>query len=118
MLQTHKLGDRPAFLSWTTLAYLEAAYPGQAVLTVVQTAQALAIAEKSIRNRLAEKCFVIPNAGEPGKPAFRKIDVARYIDEMVAPRKVPRGAPTKGERIAARAAGLSVPEHRAQKGGE
>lgn len=116
MLQPHnQQGDRPAFLDWTTLAYLEAAFPGAAVLTVVQTACALGIAEKSVRNRLVEHRFPIPNAGEPGKPCFRKVDVARFIDKNVVRQKT--GAPRKEEVMAARAAGLSVPEYRAQKGG-
>ncbi len=119
MRQSIQLGARPQFLTWTTLAYLEAAYPGQARLTTIQTAQALGISDKHVRNLLSLKKFYIPNVGEPGRPSFRKVDVAAYIDGRVDKKNV-GGSPTKAERIAAREAGLSVPEWRKlqeQKGG-
>jgi hypothetical protein len=125
MLQSHNshnLGDhRPTFRNWTTLAYLEEVYPGQAVLTVVQTARVLGIAEKTLRNRLIDRRFPIENIGEPRKPCFLKIDVAVCIDAMkglyiIEKVKQKRGKPCKKEVMEARAAGLSVPEYRRQKG--
>jgi hypothetical protein len=101
MMQDHTLGARPKFLEWNTIAYLEAAYPGQALLTVSQTAQALALHDKTVRNRLSAGVFPIQNVGEPGKPAFRKIDVAAFIDGFVV-EKNKGGRPSKAAQIAQR----------------
>lgn len=73
---------------WSTFDYLEHVFPGQAVLGVEQVARALGYDKKTVYNRISRGDFPIANVGGPGRPAFRKLDIARHVDRNGGPHQV------------------------------
>lgn len=102
-----------------TLEILSARYPGAVLLPFVDAGTALAMKLQTARNQLVAGVFPVPTHKVGGRRVVRIDDLAAYIDaQTCAAASGPRlGTSSKAERLAARAAGLSVRQLRAQEGG-
>lgn len=85
--------------STSSLALLQAAFPGKIILTSDEVGIACNITPASIRTLRCRGVFRIPSFSNGGKHLFDIRDVAEFLDSRRTP-KPKRGAPTKAQRIA------------------
>lgn len=79
-----------------TMAYLESIFPGQALIPAVKAGACLGYASQTVRNKIQAGEFPVDNFLVGKKRLVRKIDLADYLDGLVAPKaKRGRGRPRK-----------------------
>ena len=103
----------------STLEILSARHPGAVLLPFVDAGAALAMKLQTARNQLVAGVFPVPTHKVGGRRVVRIDDLAAYIDSQtcVAPVGPRLGTSSKAERLAAKVAGVSVKQLRAQQEG-
>lgn len=105
-----------------TLKLLLARFPGAIQIPLAHAAAACGISTQTARNQLVKGVFPIPTFRLGGRRMVRLDDLASHLDAVSgkakqAPAGPRRGTSLKAERLAAKAAGLTVKQLRVQEGG-
>lgn len=91
------------------LEYLENLFPGLAVIPATAAGRVIGFADQTTANKIHNKTFPIATHTIGVHRVVKKIDLARFLDELGQPEKPKRGAPTKASRLAAQAASEVMP---------